>query len=123
VWNVQDRSLAGVFAAKKHPAFCASAFSPDGQLLAIGTSQGVLLLDGENASLLATLDSGSYTHSLACSPDAEHLAWLGVGGIGLWEVRSEESLADSPRSSIDVIPIENVKPTRELKKSAPPAQL
>jgi WD40 repeat protein len=68
----------------------AAAFSPQGNLLAVGTSQGKVLLgqpSAEGWDTLYTLECGALVRDVAFSPDGATLAvGLSNGTIRLWEV-------------------------------------
>ncbi len=68
----------------------AVAWSPDGRLLAVGTTVGVDLYDGQGMALLRSLDTGSKALYLAFSPDSQTMAVaLSSGAVQLWQPDSE----------------------------------
>ncbi len=96
LWHIPSKTL--VRTSKEHLGTlrCAS-FSPDGDLLAIGTMSGALHLwdttTGRLRRSLMPTGTGCAIRSLDFSPDGQVLASSGVdGNINLWEVRTGRHL-------------------------------
>jgi WD40 repeat protein len=56
------------------------AFSPDGRILALGDSSGILLCDVQSEFPLATIPFGVAIRALEFSPDGRTLAWASADG-------------------------------------------
>lgn len=67
------------------------AFSPDGQTLAVGSDEGVNLLDVETGKNIAT-PRQSYSPSVAFSLDGRMLASNSFDGIRLWDVSMQKTV-------------------------------
>jgi WD40 repeat protein len=66
------------------------AFSPDGRILALGDSSGILLCDVQSEFPLATIPFGVAIRALEFSPDSRILAWSSHDGrVGLLSTRAE----------------------------------
>ncbi len=71
----------------------AVAFSPDGSLLAVGSSLGIWLYDAADLSLLRFIQSSIYMTDFAFSPDGSRLASPGPDGdVYLWDVQTGEQV-------------------------------
>ena len=67
------------------------AFSPDGQTLAVGSDEGVNLLDVETGKSIAT-PRESFSPTVAFSPDSRILASNSPDGIRLWDVSMRKTV-------------------------------
>lgn len=67
------------------------AFSPDGQTLAVGSDEGVNLLDVETGKSIAT-PRQSFSPTVAFSPDGRMLASNSPDGIRLWDVSMRKAV-------------------------------
>ena len=88
LWDIGTRSL--LYTMKGHP-FYSVAFSPDGQMLASGSRNGVIgLWDINTGRLLRTLTGHAHiVAKILFSPDGQILASGGHDGIiGLWDINT-----------------------------------
>ncbi len=71
------------------------AYSPDGNLLALGTSVGLCLLDGNYLANLGFMKGySSSISSIAFSPDGKTIASNGGKTVLLWDIASKRKIAD-----------------------------
>ena len=89
-WDVATQKPGPVISIPGRRIF-ATAFSPDGRLLATGTSNGVILWDSATRQQIGVvLGDGDPVLTAAFSPDGTLLAWAGRNSdISVWEVGSE----------------------------------
>jgi WD40 repeat protein len=86
---VRVRSPARLHRQGKEPV----AFSPDGRLLAVAQSEGVLLLDALDGSELRLCGGLTHITELTFSPNGVLLAAAGKEGVRVWETLSGTVLA------------------------------
>jgi WD40 repeat protein len=87
-WDPQTGADLGIYVLDTSGT--AVAFSPDGQVLAVGAGADILLIDPVNRTLLATLagEEGTSVTTLAFSPDGTALAsTLDAGQLSIWRVQ------------------------------------
>ena len=70
------------------------AFSPDSRILAVGSDNGVSLLDVETGENIATLQK-SFSPAVAFSPDGRMLASKSADGTKLWDVSTRKIIMTS----------------------------
>ena len=70
------------------------AFSPDSRILAVGSDNGVSLLDVETGEKIATLQK-SFSPAVAFSPDGRMLASKSADGTKLWDVSTRKIIMTS----------------------------
>jgi DNA-binding beta-propeller fold protein YncE len=87
IWDLTSGNTTAFFRNKDTDAPSALVFSPDGTLLAVGSSDGnnVRLLDAKSARLKATLKEFNYIRTVEFSPDGRTLA-IGGSGTRLWNL-------------------------------------
>ena len=70
------------------------AFSPDSRILAVGSDDGVSLLDVETGEKIVTLEK-SFSPAVAFSPDGRMLASRSADGTRLWDVSTRKIIMTS----------------------------
>jgi WD40 repeat protein len=73
IWSLRGPKSAVAIHRKK--GLWSLAFSPDGRIVALGDSSGILLCDLKSQFPLATIPVGYVVNSLRFSPDGRTLAW------------------------------------------------
>jgi WD40 repeat protein len=90
IYDCQSRRFTGVVSGEQTiEHVTALKYSPDGSLLAVRTNRGLLILNGEDLSLLIELDARSpdLFQSLAFSPDGKTLVSTGPGQwLRFWNI-------------------------------------
>jgi WD40 repeat protein len=69
------------------------AYSPDGKILAVGTTAGVWLYDAETLAELRFINTGNFVGSLAFTSDSQKLVTdVGASTLATWDVTTGELL-------------------------------
>lgn len=103
LWNAHDGQLLATLPEASGLWVGAMAFSPDGSVLATGTTLGsAQLWDIAAAVPSATVDPGDRSVStMAFSPDGTTLAVAGSGGTQLWDASGGKPIKKLPDAAVD----------------------
>jgi WD40 repeat protein len=94
----QEHALAWQWLART-----ATAFAPQGELLAVGSPQGgVRLVNTASATELGRIDAKGPTAALTLSPDGKTLAASDGKGVDIWDVATRKLMRSLPQGTGDV---------------------
>ncbi len=100
-------------------------FSPDGKLLAVGTTIGIWLYDAETFEVIRFINTDSWADRLIFAPDGRQLfARVGITAIAMWEIANGKlvhwiDLGDTVKAyrigDVPLVAISGDKPQVELR--------
>ncbi|MEZ6121094.1 MAG: hypothetical protein R3C28_31630 [Pirellulaceae bacterium] len=107
IWDVEQRRTIVQTVGKD--GIRSVRYSPDGEVIAIGTRAGVEFRDAESLDLLASYGENSFSVDVAISPDSKLLAWARGYRIDLLRTGWPESPELTLWKTLEGEPVSNVE--------------